>query len=95
MALPRHHWFPPHGTQEAPLPPVRGFFMSAFLFWTQCEGRFDLNDSCEGDVARRSLGRGKLFRGFFVSQLLRLLTQPCFGGGETFWREARCSGTQL
>jgi len=26
MAVPRHHRFPPNGTLEAPLPPVRGFF---------------------------------------------------------------------
>jgi hypothetical protein len=46
------------------------------FFWAQCERSLWLNDSCVGDVgrawvtwARRGLGRGELFRGFFVFQL--------------------------
>jgi hypothetical protein len=27
MDYPSHHRFPPNGTLEAPLPPVRGFFL--------------------------------------------------------------------
>jgi hypothetical protein len=29
MDDPSHHRFPPNGTLEAPLPPVRGFFFAA------------------------------------------------------------------
>jgi len=39
--IPRHHRFPPNGTLEAPLPPVRGFF---FARWSRGAAVLDASD---------------------------------------------------
>jgi hypothetical protein len=63
MAPPMPSLVPPHGTLEAPLPPVRGFFMSAFLprspirgFFLQASGGKQDAPSCHGEELH-TLGR--------------------------------------
>ena len=63
MALPHAITGSPYGTQEAPLPPVRGFFFLSLsipvlpFFRRSMSPSLSVDDLCGGDVAKRSLGR--------------------------------------